>query len=124
MLDKILGLFSFGPPVPSITAAELHKKLKGKQKPFLLDVRSPREFSDGSIAGARLIPLGELDQHLDELPRNRPMVCLCRSGRRSAKACRQLAAAGFVDVVNLSGGMMAWQRAKLPVRKGKVGAMG
>jgi rhodanese-related sulfurtransferase len=116
MLERLRSLFSPGPPVPLVTAPELHKQLKGKQKPFLLDVRSPREFQGGYIAGSTLIPLGELPPRSGELPKNHPIVCVCASGRRSKKACRQLMAGGFQDVVNLSGGMRAWRQAKLPVR--------
>lgn len=121
MLERLKQLFTPGPPVPTLTAPELHKRLKGKQKPYVLDVRSAGEYTGGHIGGSMLVPLGDLEQNLDQLPRNRTIVCVCRSGRRSGKACRKLAAAGFEDVINLEGGMMAWQRARFPVRAPRAG---
>lgn len=116
IFDQFAALFKSGPALPSISAPELHQQLKGKTKPLVLDVRTPSETAQGVIAGARLIPLDTLAQRASELPKNQPIVCVCRSGRRSATACKQLAALGFSDVTNLSGGMHAWQAAKLPVK--------
>lgn len=116
IFDQLAALFKSGPALPSISAPELHQQLQGKAKPLVLDVRTPSETAQGVIAGARLIPLDTLAQRARELPKNQPIVCVCRSGRRSATACKQLAALGFGDVTNLSGGMHAWQAAKLPVK--------
>lgn len=116
IFDPLIALFKPGPALSSITAPELHQQLKGKAKPLVLDVRTPQETAQGIISGARLIPLDVLAQRAAELPKNQPIVCVCRSGRRSATACKQLAALGFDDVTNLSGGMHAWQAAKLPVK--------
>lgn len=114
-MDFLTGLF--GPSVPSISAADLHEKIKKANRPFLLDVRQPEEFREGHINGAKLIPLGELRQHMQELPRDKEIVCVCASGSRSSSAARQLASAGF-NVINMKGGMFVWQRAALPVKKG------
>jgi rhodanese-related sulfurtransferase len=116
IFDQLAALFKPGPSLPSITAPELQQQLKGKAKPLVLDVRTPGETAQGVIGGARLIPLDTLAQRSTELPKNQPIVCVCRSGRRSATACKQLAALGFDDVTNLSGGMHAWQAARLPVK--------
>ncbi|MBM5801388.1 MAG: MBL fold metallo-hydrolase [Cyanobacteria bacterium K_DeepCast_35m_m2_023] len=76
----------------------------------LLDVRSHDESSgpDGHIPGSLLIPLPELDQRLDEIPRHRPVVVLCHSGSRSALATQQLQKAGVEQVANLRGGLRRW----------------
>ena len=108
----------FGAGIQDINATELQAQMKEKPAPFLLDVREPSEFSSGHIAGARLIPLGELSKRMDELPRDRAIICVCQSGNRSRSAARQLNANGF-KVSNLRGGMMAWSWAKLPMKKGK-----
>lgn len=108
----------FGAPIPSVSAEEAQAKLKGQPAPFLLDVRQPEEYAQGHIAGAKLIPLGELSGRLKELPQGREIVCVCRSGNRSASAARQLSAAGYT-VVNLRGGLLAWQAARLPVKAGR-----
>ncbi len=107
----------FGAPVPTIQAPELKNKLANGRRPYLLDVREPVEFRREHIAGAKLIPLRELSLHLDDLPKNREIVCICATGHRSVPAARKLNAAGYT-AVSLQDGMMAWRRAKLPVLKG------
>jgi rhodanese-related sulfurtransferase len=79
-----------------------------------LDVREPDEWRCGHIEGARHIPLGELVVRTDELPRDRQIVCVCRMGARSAQATVFLNRHGF-KVVNLDGGMEAWQSAGQPM---------
>ncbi len=107
----------FGAPVPTLTALQLQEKLKGAKRPFVLDVRQPEEFREMHISGARLIPLAELKSSLKDLPKEREIVCVCASGSRSSSAARTLSAAGY-QVINMQGGMSAWSRAKLPVKKG------
>ena len=114
-MDFLTGLF--GTPIPSISVAELQEKIKKENRPYLLDVRQPEEFREGHIAGAKLIPLGELRARVKELPKDKEIVCVCASGSRSSSAVRQLASAGF-NVINMKGGMFVWQRAALPVKKG------
>lgn len=84
---------------------------------FILDVREPYEFAAGHVAGARLIPLGELAGRLAEIPKNVPVYVICRSGHRSAQASQFLAAKGFRNVHNVQGGLLAWQAAGYPVQK-------
>ncbi len=81
---------------------------------LLVDVREDDEFSNGRSADAVHIRLSELPDRLDELPRDRQIVCTCRSGGRSGRATEFLLAQGF-DVVNLEGGMLAWQEAGIPM---------
>ncbi len=101
-----------------IDPAELHAVLTAKTPMYLLDVRSASEFKqDGHIAGAHLIPLGDLPAKLAQVPRDRMVVCVCRSGARSSAALNQLAQAGFPNIRNLSGGMMGWNRANLPTTR-------
>ncbi len=107
----------FGPPIPQLDPASAQAKLAGKPKPFLLDVRQPDEYAQAHIPGAILIPLGELSRRIDELPRDREIICVCRSGNRSHSATRHLLSAGF-QASNLSGGMIHWSHAGLPVKKG------
>ncbi len=71
-----------------------------------IDVRQPVEVAEQGIATARNIPLDQLANRLAELDPNRRTVVLCRSGGRSAQAAEFLAGAGFVDVVNLTGGIL------------------
>lgn len=80
---------------------------------ILLDVREESEWEAGHAPMATLIPLAELPDHLDELPRDRLIICACRSGGRSLRAATFLLEQGF-DTVNLTGGMMAWFSEDLP----------
>ncbi|HZX87743.1 MAG TPA: rhodanese-like domain-containing protein, partial [Reyranella sp.] len=77
----------------------------------VLDVREPNEFSGplGHIRGATLLPLGELAQRANELPKDKPIVAVCRAGSRSAHATAILQKAGFSDIANLPGGMLRWR---------------
>ncbi|MGC2414759.1 MAG: MBL fold metallo-hydrolase [Stellaceae bacterium] len=77
----------------------------------ILDVREPAEFTGplGHIAGAVLIPLGELAGRAGELSHERPIVAVCRAGGRSAQATNILQKAGFTEVANLTGGMLRWR---------------
>lgn len=108
----------FGGATPGVGAQDVQLWLQATQpQPLVLDVRQPDEYRAGHIRGAQLIPLSELQQRVGELPRDRKIVCVCRSGNRSSNATRLLAPLGF-DVVNMDGGMIAWQRAGLPVKQG------
>lgn len=113
-----MGFFSrwFGAAVPTLNALELREKLKFGKHPLVLDVRQTEEFRQAHIAGAKLIPLGELHKRMNELPQGREIVCVCASGNRSSSAAKTLAKEGFT-VFDLQGGMLAWRHAKLPVQK-------
>ena len=75
----------------------------------LIDVREPSEHAAGAIAGAALIPLGQLAARVAEVPTGAPVVVYCRSGSRSARAAAILRGRGF-DALNLVGGYEAWRR--------------
>lgn len=102
----------------AISAAEAKTRIDGGGSLFILDVRQPDEFRAGHIAGAKLIPLDELSARLGELPRDRDILCVCRSGSRSGAATSQLARAGL-KAINLRGGMIGWQSAGYAVKKGR-----
>jgi rhodanese-related sulfurtransferase len=114
-----MDLFSklFGPPLPALTPSELSEKLKNGKRPLVLDVRQPEEYREGHIAGAKLIPLDALNQRMQDLPKDKEIVCVCASGNRSHSATKMLIGAGY-NAINMNGGMLTWQRARLPVKKG------
>jgi rhodanese-related sulfurtransferase len=91
--------------VPEVDAAE--GKARVDAGALLLDVREPNEWEAGHAPGATFIPLGSVAERAGELPADRPVVVICRSGGRSARATEFLVAQG-VDAVNLAGGMRAW----------------
>ena len=83
----------------------------------IVDVRDPSEFEGplGRIPGARLIPLGELNDRAADLSGDTPVVTVCRAGGRSAQATLMLRRAGFDKVANLAGGMLRWRAQRCPV---------
>lgn len=94
--------------IAEISVTTLDEKLKNKEDLFLLDVREPHEFAAFNIGG-HLIPLNELSQRVNEIPKDKPIIVYCRSGKRSDIAGQWLKAQGYTDVKNLTGGMLAWQ---------------
>jgi rhodanese-related sulfurtransferase len=97
----------FGSSLPSVSAEELNEKLKAPKRPFVVDVRQPEEFRTGHIISAKLIPVGELKERMNELPKDKEIVCVCASGSRSKSATKMLVSAGY-NAVNMNGGMMVW----------------
>jgi sulfur-carrier protein adenylyltransferase/sulfurtransferase len=98
-------------PVPETTVDDLKARIDRGDRLFILDVREPNEFQICRIPGSTLIPLGELPKQLAALPRGTDapeIVVHCKMGGRSAKAVRQLLDAGFSNVHNLTGGILAW----------------
>ena len=93
-----------------ITVAEVDVRRVRDQ---IVDVREDGEVAEGMIPGAIHIPLGQLTSRAGELDRERPVVTVCRSGKRSARAAEELSAAGF-QADTMGGGMIAWQNAGLP----------
>ena len=84
---------------------------------LLIDVREKDEWQSGHARGAQHIPLGSLSHQLSQLPRDRDVLLICRSGNRSGSAHGLLARQGFTRAFNVSGGMLAWTRAGLPVTR-------
>lgn len=94
-------------------------QLINRGKSTIVDVRSAAEFAGGHLPGAKNIPLAELASRVGELDKmkSKSIVVVCQSGARSARAAGVLAKAGFDDVVNLDGGLAAWQTQGLPLAK-------
>jgi len=92
-----------------ITAAELKNRLDAGDDIQLIDVRQPDEYAFANIEGAKLIPLGEIVQRIDELDETKETVIHCKMGGRSAQAIDFLNRAGFQGKMsNLKGGITAW----------------
>ncbi|MGQ0833375.1 MAG: molybdopterin-synthase adenylyltransferase MoeB [Gammaproteobacteria bacterium] len=96
--------------VRRLGAAELHALLADADsgRLLLVDVREPREFAVAHLAGATNIPVGEVQRRLDEIPRDRTPVFICRSGTRSIAACGFAMRAGIDAPAHLEGGLLAW----------------
>ena len=109
-------------PLPTIDVGEADRRLReDPARPVLLDVREANEFEEVRAPGAVLLPTSTFTARLDEVPSNRPLLVICHSGSRSAAITGFLARSGRADVVNVAGGMAAWEQAGLPVRRGPVG---
>ena len=85
---------------------------------FVLDVRQPEEWNEYHVPGSTLIPLGELEARAKELPRDKKILVVCRSGNRSATGRDILLRAGFSSVTSLAGGLSQWKAAGHPTVTG------
>ena len=94
--------------VPEMSPHELKRRMDAGEPFELIDVREPYEYEIARINGAKLIPLGEITERLDELSGEQPIVVHCHSGKRSAQAVELLQQHGFTKVYNLEGGIDAW----------------
>ncbi len=92
-----------------ITPRELSGRLAATDPPLVLDVREPWELDIVRLSGTRDIPMGQVSTRLAELPRDRDIVVMCRSGGRSLKVTQYLEGQGY-RAVNLTGGILAWAR--------------
>jgi NADPH-dependent 2,4-dienoyl-CoA reductase/sulfur reductase-like enzyme/rhodanese-related sulfurtransferase/TusA-related sulfurtransferase len=109
------------PALSQIDAQELYERLETSDAPaILVDVRTPEEFHGraGHIPGSKLIPLGDLMTNMDDLNeyKDEEIVVICQSGSRSMMASQLMTIAGFKDVRNLTGGIIAWHRKGFPVQ--------
>jgi len=96
-------------------AIGLARDLGSPHPPFILDVRSPREWEARHIEGSVNLPLSRLADHLAEIPRDRRILVHCAGGYRSSIAASLLLRAGITNLVEMSGGLAAWDTAQLPV---------
>ena len=101
--------------VPTIDVTELAGLPPGS---VVIDVREPDEYVEGHVPGARLIPLGDIVERVDEVPTDTTVYLICQMGARSAKAAGYLLTQG-VDAVNVAGGTGAWVAAGEPVVTGE-----
>jgi sulfur-carrier protein adenylyltransferase/sulfurtransferase len=107
--DKAVAEAAIVEGIPQITVEQLKKKLDAKEDIFVLDVREPHEYPIANL-GAPLIPVGSIESRINEIAahKNDEVIIHCRSGARSQKAALALKAAGFTNVSNLTGGILAW----------------
>jgi rhodanese-related sulfurtransferase len=100
-----------------VLVEDLPERLGSLPPPFLLDVREPWEYAQSRVPGARLLPLGELEDRVDEVPRDRPVLAICHSGQRSLAAAAFLLSLGYADVSNVEGGTSAWIERGFPIER-------
>jgi rhodanese-related sulfurtransferase len=105
--------------IPQVRPADWNDWLQAQPaRPVLLDVREPWEVGTASVPAADFdvvaIPMNEIPGRLAELPRDRPIACLCHHGARSQRVAMFLAQQGFDEVANVAGGIDAWSRERDP----------
>jgi SulP family sulfate permease len=99
--------------VSDVTPQELWQQLSSDAPPLVIDVREPREFKQGHVPQAQLIPLPKLLSDASGLPHDWPVIFVCRGGRRSTRAAYMLHCKGYDNVAMLRGGMLGWEAAGL-----------
>ena len=107
------------PDHPGVQDVEPKEVWEQRENALLVDVRRPDEYDGelGHIAGARLMVLDTLPERLEELPKDRTIVFVCRSGGRSGRAAAFAKQSGYSDVYNMKGGMLRWNELKLEVER-------
>jgi glyoxylase-like metal-dependent hydrolase (beta-lactamase superfamily II)/rhodanese-related sulfurtransferase len=114
-IEGVIGYTTNVGNFPSRTITQIDvQDLAAARRP-VLDVRRPAEYAAGHVPGARNLPLDELSERIEEVPREGALAVICAGGYRSSMACSILARAGFTDVVNVTGGTGAWVREGLPI---------
>jgi rhodanese-related sulfurtransferase len=102
------------PHIPSVSVDEVEDLVE--QGALLIDIRERREWDEARIGGAELKPMSEINAWYQDLPRDRQVILYCRSGSRSAQAVHALTTqADFDNVLNMTGGIIAWAGADLPI---------
>ena len=101
---------------PNVDVATVNGLL-GRDDVVILDVREQSEYDAGHIPGVTLIPLNDVSNRLNEIPKDKPVIVTCRSGNRSGQATDFLRQQGYTNVHNMTGGINAWQQAGYAVEK-------
>lgn len=97
-------------PSRDITSVEAKALIDKGRKVFILDVRTPQERGQGFIPGSVLIPINTLENRVNEVPKNRPVIVYCAVGSRSRPVAQALAGMGYPEVYNMRDGIMGWYR--------------
>ena len=102
----------------NLNPQEAYKMVAQRGDLYLLDVRTPGEYQQARLEGARLIPIDQFTKRLAEVPKNRPILVYCAVGSRSAQVVNYLARQGYPEIYNLYGGIYSWSQNGLPILKG------
>jgi len=102
-------------PTERVSAPMVAEELEGADAPLVLDIRNPREWATKHIGGSVNIPLNHLQERMAEIPRNRRIAVHCAGGYRSSIAASILHQYGITNLIEMAGGLAAWEAAKLPV---------
>lgn len=117
LLGAIAASLCFAGEPKNISSTQAKALLAKEKKIVLLDVRTPEEYRQARLHGARLIPLSDLAKRVQEIPRDRPLLVYCAVGGRSVSAAGFLAAHGFRDIYQMSDGLVGWYKNGFPIEK-------
>jgi len=98
-----------------ISARDAKALLDARKNIYLLDVRTPQEYSQGRIVGSVLIPIGEFERRVREVPKNKAIIVYCAVGSRSKPVASFLARQGYREVYNVTDGIVGWYRNGFPI---------
>lgn len=104
--------------IQQMTTTQLQDKLQqqSNSSTVFIDVREDNEFTEGHIEGFANLPLSSLSNSMSQIPKDKEIVIICRSGNRSMQAAKLLQEQGYSSIVNIEGGILKWQG---PVKTGK-----
>lgn len=94
----------------NITSRDAKVLLEKNKNIYLLDVRTPQEYSQARLSGSVLIPIGEFERRVNEVPKNRPVLVYCAVGSRSKPVASYLSKHGNKEVYNMTDGIVGWYR--------------
>lgn len=103
--------------LPAAVDVQTVADVKDREDVLVLDVREQWEYDEGHISGVTLIPIGEVPGRMSEIPTDQTVIVTCRSGNRSSQITEFLREQGYDNVHNMTGGILAWESAGLPVEQ-------
>ena len=103
--------------VQNITSREAKNLLEKNKNIFLLDVRTPQENSQAKLPGTVLIPIGEFERRINEVPKNKPILVYCAVGSRSKPVAELLTQRGYKEVYHMTDGIIGWYRNGFPLQR-------
>ena len=118
LLLILLPVYANAAVARNLSSQEAYAMVGQRGDLFLLDVRTPGEYQQARLDGARLIPIDQFVKRLAEVPKDRPVLVYCAVGSRSAQVVNYLARQGYPEIYNLYGGIYAWAQKGLPVLQG------
>ncbi len=118
LLLILLPVYANAAVARNLSSQEAYAMVGQRGDLFLLDVRTPGEYQQARLDGARLIPIDQFVKRLAEVPKDRPVLVYCAVGSRSAQVVNYLARQGYPEIYNMSGGIYAWAQKGLPVLQG------
>ena len=118
LLLILLPVYANAAVARNLSSQEAYAMVGQRGDLFLLDVRTPGEYQQARLDGARLIPIDQFVKRLAEVPKDRPVLVYCAVGSRSAQVVNYLARQGYPELYNLNGGIYAWAQKGYPVLRG------